>query len=444
MILESLKLEGFRNYRDFSCEFSPGVNLICGQNAQGKTNLLEAICYLSQGSAFRTRKEAELIRFDAEFAALEAKVYSYGRSQSLRAVMFSGRRPRQLWLSGVKQKSREHMNGVLCTVLFCPEDLLILKKGAADRRRLLDDALCQLRPRYAAALEEYTRILQQKNAALKAQSESPSWISVLPEYNERMARLGAHLIQTRAKYLRELERRAAAFHLEFSGGKEQLTLSYQTVSTVTDPFAPLAEIYQQLKEHQEAHWRAELDSMQCLSGPHRDDFDAALDGLSIRAFGSQGQTRTAAISLKLAERDIFEADTGELPVLLLDDVLSELDAGRQDYVLNHIQHGQVFITSCDEGKLTDIGKIIQIENGSLKEKYVYFHRRRYGRPGAVDHRDLRSGQLLLSEEKPGIPGKGRTERGGRGRDRRAAEVLRADLGVRLQPDLPDPVQRRDD
>ena len=366
MILNSLRLRGFRNYEDFFCEFSPGVNLICGQNAQGKTNLLEAIVYLSQGSAFRTRKEAELIRFGAEFAELEARVQSYDREQTLRAVMFSGRRPRQLWLSGVKQKSRESMNGILGTVLFCPEDLLVLKKGAAERRRLLDDALCQLRPRYASALEEYNRILQQKGAALRAQAESPGYLAVLPEYNERMARLGAQLIVTRAKYLRELERRAAAFHLDFSGGREQLTLTYQTVSTVTDPFAPLQTVYEQLKAHQESHYRAEIESMQCLSGPHKDDFDAALGGLSIRAFGSQGQTRTAAISLKLAERDIFEMDTGELPVLLLDDVLSELDAGRQDFVVNHIRRGQVFITCCDEEKMTDIGKTIQVENGKLK------------------------------------------------------------------------------
>lgn len=367
MILQSLRLAGFRNYESFFCEFAPGVNLICGQNAQGKTNLLEAICYLSQGSAFRTRKEAELIRFGAEFAELEAQVFSYGREQSLRAVLFAGRRPRQLWLSGVKQKTREQMNGVLGTVLFCPEDLLVLKKGASERRRLLDDALCQLRPRYAAALETYSRVLQQKSAALKAQAESPAWLAVLPEYNERLAQCGAQLIQTRARYLRELERRAADCHRDFSGGRENLTLLYQTVSTVTDPFTPLSELYAQLKAHQESHSRAEIESMQCLSGPHKDDFDAALNGLSIRAYGSQGQTRTAAISLKLAERDIFEADTGELPVLLLDDVLSELDAGRQDFVVNHIQTGQVFITCCDETRLTEIGKTIRVENGRILE-----------------------------------------------------------------------------
>lgn len=367
MILRSLHLNSFRNYETLSCEFSPGVNLICGKNAQGKTNLLEAICYLSQGCAFRTRREAELIRFGADFADLEAKVFSYGREQTLRTVMFSGKRPRQLWLSGVKQKSREQMNGVLNTVLFCPEDLLVLKKGASDRRKLLDDALCQLRPKYARALEEYQRLLQQKSAALKAQAESPSYLAMLPEYNERMAQFGALLIHTRAKYLRELEARAQEFHREFSGGTEQLSLEYKTVSTVTDPFAPLTHIFDQLKAHQQSHARAELESMQCLSGPHKDDFDAALSGLSIRAFGSQGQTRTAAISLKLAERDIFEADTGELPVLLLDDVLSELDAGRQDFVVNHIGRGQVFITCCDLDRLTDAGKTILIDGGKLKE-----------------------------------------------------------------------------
>ncbi|MBR6378225.1 MAG: DNA replication/repair protein RecF [Oscillospiraceae bacterium] len=363
-ILE-LSLNGFRNYERFQCAFDPGVNLIVGENAQGKTNLLEAICYLSRGSAFRTRKEAELIRFGAEFAELSARVDSYGREQTLRAVMFPGRRPRQLFLSGVKKSSREDLDGVLNTVLFCPEDLLVLKKGAAERRKLLDDALCQLRPKYARALEEYKRLLAQKAAVLRDRLDRPEMTELLPEYNERMAQTGAILITTRAKYLRQLEDRARAHHEAFSGGKERLSLSYQTVSTVTDPADSAMTVYAQLKEHQRTHYRAELDSMQCLSGPHKDDFEAALNGLPMKAYGSQGQTRTAAISLKLAERDLFEADTGELPVLLLDDVLSELDPGRQDFVLNRIRSGQVFITCCEQDKVTDIGKTIHIENGAL-------------------------------------------------------------------------------
>ena len=365
MRIIDLSLTGFRNYESFHCAFDPGVNLIVGRNAQGKTNLLEAISYLSRGAAFRTRKEAELIRFGAEFAELEARVESYGREQSLRAVMFAGRRPRQLWLSGVKKSSREDLDGVLNTVLFCPEDLMILKKGAAERRKLLDDALCQLRPRYAKALEEYRRLLAQKGAALREQYDRPGMLELIPEYNERMAQTGAILITTRAKYLRQLEQRAAIHHDAFSGGGEALCLRYQTVSTVQDPTSSALEVYGWLREHQQSHYRAELESMQCLSGPHKDDFEAELNGISLKAFGSQGQTRTTAISLKLAERDLFEADTGELPVLLLDDVLSELDPGRQDFVLNRIQTGQVFISCCEQDKVTQIGKTISIEAGRI-------------------------------------------------------------------------------
>ena len=365
MKILDLSLTGFRNYESFQCAFDPGVNLIVGQNAQGKTNLLEAICYLSRGAACRTRKEAELIRFGSEFAELIATVESYGREQTLRTVMFAGRRPRRLFLSGVKKSSREDLDGVLNTVLFCPEDLMVLKKGAAERRKLLDDALCQLRPRYAQALEEYRRLLAQKSAALRARFEQPAMLELIPDYNERMAQTGAILIHTRARYLQELERRAAVYHESFSGGKETMRLDYQTVSTVTDPTASAATVYEQLREHQQSHYRAELDSQQCLSGPHRDDFETALNGLPMKAFPSQGQTRTAAISLKLAERDLFEADSGELPVLLLDDVLSELDPDRQDFVLNRIQNGQVFITCCEQEKITEIGKTIQITDGRM-------------------------------------------------------------------------------
>ena len=365
MRILDLTLTGFRNYESFQCGFDSGVNLIVGENAQGKTNLLEAVCYLSRGAAFRTRKEAELIRFGAEYAELSANVESYGREQCLRTLMFAGRRPRQLFLSGVKKSSREDLDGVLNTVLFCPEDLLVLKKGAAERRKLLDDALCQLRPRYAQALEEYRRLLAQKSAALRDQYDRPGMLELIPDYNERMAQTGAILITTRARYLRELEKRAAAHHEAFSGGRERMSLVYQTVSTVTDPAASAVEVCERLKEHQQSHYRAEIESMQCLSGPHKDDFEAALNGLPMKVFASQGQTRTAAISLKLAERDLFEADTGELPVLLLDDVLSELDPGRQDFVLNHIQSGQVFITCCEQDKVTNIGKTIRIVNGAV-------------------------------------------------------------------------------
>lgn len=363
MQLNELYLHGFRNYDEATARFVPGVNLLVGDNANGKTNLLEAIVYLSTGGSFRTRREAELIRFGAEFADLSAQIVSDGREQALRAILFSGRRPRQLWRNGVKQKSAAGIAGALTTVLFCPEDLLVLKKGAAPRRRLLDTVICQLRPNYAAIFGEYQRVLEQKSAVLR--EDDPSMRSILPDYNERLVQLGAPIISYRARFLEALDKIAASYHKEFSGDRETLAMAYQTVSSVTDPFASLDVLREQLAAHQATHARAEAESRQCLSGPHRDDFLATINGLPVAAFASQGQTRTAAISVKLAQRELLRRDNQEEPLLLLDDVLSELDVGRQDFVLNHLLGGQVFITCCETDRLTDIGQVLRIDNGCI-------------------------------------------------------------------------------
>ena len=365
MQIDRLSLRGFRTYEDAQAQFVPGVNLLVGGNANGKTNLLEAVSYLSTGRSFRTRREAELIRFGADFAELRAQVQSQERTRELRAVLFSGRRPRQLWLAGVRQRSRAALSGVLTSVLFCPEDLLILKKGAAGRRRLMDGVICQLRPNYEAALAEYGRLLDQKSALLRERYDNPSLLQVLPEYDLRMAQTGALVISYRARDDKSLAQEAARYHREYSCDSETLELTYRTVSTVTDPFAPPETLCAQLQEHQRSHARAELESAQCLSGPHKDDFEAVINGLPVAQFASQGQTRTAVISLKLAERALLRQGTGETPVLLLDDVLSELDAGRQDFVLNQLREGQVFITCCETDRLTSLGQVLSICSGTI-------------------------------------------------------------------------------
>ena len=367
MRIDRIYLRYFRNYTQLEANFVPGVNLIVGDNAQGKTNLMEAITYLSRGKSFRTRKEQELIQFEQEFCELHCEIFSNERNQSIRMLLFSGRRPRQIFIGGVKQKTAAQLQGKLNTVLFCPEDLLILKSGGAARRRLMDNAICQIRPLYEQALLEYHRLQEQKSRILKERFTQPSLLEVLPEYNRRMAQTGSIIISHRAAFLQALGQYAQQYHRECTGGKETLALNYQTVSTVTDPLASPQIICQQLMEHQQSHYVAELESMQCLSGPHKDDFEALLGEKSIKSFGSQGQTRTAAISIKLAEREILKQDTGEEPVLLLDDVLSELDPLRQDFVLNKIHTGQVFITCCEKEKLTQLGQVITIENGALVE-----------------------------------------------------------------------------
>ena len=243
---------------------------------------------------------------------------------------------------------------------------MVLKTGAAARRRLGDHALCQLRPNYDAALTEYNRILEQKNRILKDHFENPAVLEILPEYNTRLCQVGALLISYRARFYDSLGKAAAEYHDQFSGGAEEFSLQYKTVSTVRDPFAPVQTLVEDLQAHLQSHYRAELETAQCLTGPHKDDFDVSLSGIDLKAYGSQGQTRTAAISLKLAQRELMRRESGQEPVLLLDDVLSELDPGRQDFVLNQIVSGQVFITCCEPGRFTKLGRTIEIERGNVK------------------------------------------------------------------------------
>ena len=367
MNLKILTLQNFRNYESATLDFDPGVNLIVGDNAQGKTNLLEAIAYLGSGKSFRAQKTLELIRFGADFGEISGSVFAQEREQSLRFVLFPGSRPRQLWRNGAKKKTVSEIAGVLPTVLFCPEDLMILKLGAAQRRRFGDAGMCGLRPNYDAALTEYHRILDQKSRILKDHFENPGILEILPEYNTRLCQVGALLISFRARYYDALGKAAAVYHNQFSGGAEEFALAYKTVSTVKDPFAPVSKLTGDLMEHQQRHAKAELETGQCLTGPHKDDFTVTLSGIDLKAYGSQGQTRTAAISLKLAQRELRGREWGEEPVLLLDDVLSEFDPGRQDFVLNQIASGQVFITCCEPGRFTKLGKTMEISEGRLKE-----------------------------------------------------------------------------
>ena len=366
MHLNKLSLRDFRNYVNLELDLAPGVNLIVGDNAQGKTNLLESISYLGTGRSFRAQRTAEMVRFGADFAELEGEIFSQERNQSIRWVLFPASRPRMLYRNGAKKRSAADVAGVLPSVLFCPEDLMVLKAGASMRRRFGDNVLCQLRPNYEAALTEYERILEQKSRILKDHAEHPEVLAILPEYNARLCQVGALLISYRARFYDSLGKAAAVYHEQFSGGAEQTSLQYKTVSTVTDPFAPIDVLRGQLEDHLDSHYRAELSSMQCLTGPHKDDFDVMIDEISLKSYGSQGQTRTAAISLKLAQRELMSREWGEEPVLLLDDVLSELDAKRQDFVLNKIDKGQVFITCCEPGRFTKLGKTIEIRKGMLK------------------------------------------------------------------------------
>lgn len=365
MKLRRIALDGFRNYTDFTADFSPGVNVIWGENAQGKTNLLEAIGFLSGARSHRARGDKELISFHRDRGTITAEVTSRGRDFLLEVQLFRGVR-RRLFVNHVKCKTAAELGGIVQTVLFCPEDLALIKAGAAERRSFLDHAICQLRPRYAEALAQYNKLLDHKTRILRDWEKHPSLLDVLEDFNEAMARAGALVIHYRAHFVRKLAEKAAQIQTEFSGERETLALHYATVSTVRDPLGPTVELYEDLRRHQDSHAKAERDARSCLSGPHKDDLVARINGQPARQYASQGQTRTAALSLKLAERELFRDDTGQWPILLLDDVLSELDARRQDFVLRRITGGQVILTGCEapDGTFPE-GRTLHIVQGKL-------------------------------------------------------------------------------
>jgi DNA replication and repair protein RecF len=366
MVIDRVTLGSFRNYSELSAPFCGGVNVITGRNAQGKTNLLEAIFYIASGRSFRARSDRELVRFGDTRAFIRADITSGGRAQYLEARLEHGRR-KKLTANGVPLRSAAELSGKLSAVLFCPGDLDIVRDGAAERRRLMDMCLCQLRPRYAAALREYGRLHDHKTAILRNFREKPTLLDTLDDFNMRLALCSAQLIWFRAALTALLAEKAAAVHREFSGGAEELQISYKTVSTIEDARRSPEELLPAILEHQRTHRQAELDSGQCLTGAHKDDLEIVINGVAARAFASQGQARTAALSLKLAEREIHFDDRGEYPVLLLDDVLSELDAERAGFVLGKIKNGQVLITCCEYGAgYADAGgAVMRIEDGKI-------------------------------------------------------------------------------
>jgi DNA replication and repair protein RecF len=366
MRAERIRLENFRNYTDETVEFSRGINVITGANAQGKTNLLEGVFCLSCGRAFRTRFDRELVRFGENSARVTGEVFSGDRPRTIEIRMGGGVRKRVLCNevpSAVSELPR-----VFRVVLFSPDDLNMIRDGAAERRRFLDMAISQLRPGYAGLIGEYSRVYDHKRRILSDWREKPSLLDTFEEFSSAICRLSAQIIRYRAAYVKRLEDVAPAIHREFSGCGEGLALRYKTVGTVTETAASPKDLYERLWEHQQAHRQAEIASGNVLTGVHKDELEIEINGVPARSFASQGQTRTAALSLKMSEREISMLDTGETPVLLLDDVLSELDGKRQEFVLNRIGGGQTLITCCDDGGIASRtgGRVIRVSGGRTK------------------------------------------------------------------------------
>lgn len=366
MRIKGITLVNFRNYPEQDFKFRDGINVICGKNAQGKTNLLEAVYLLSTAKSFRTQHKKELVRFGEKTAAVSANAFCRKRDYEIKSVISENSRA-LFEINGVKCKKASDVSAVLNSVMFGPEDLEIIRGAAAARRKYIDSALCQLRPSYSDALQKYNKFAENKSRILKDGAERPELYDILDDFSDGMIKLGAYIIKRRHEFLDFVSKEAYEIHGGFSGGAENLTVRYRTVSGVED-FSDIAQIEDAVRKNMQLHRQHEIASKQCLCGPHRDDFDVMINGINARAFGSQGQTRSAAISLKLAERKIFRKDTGEYPILLLDDVLSELDTVRQKFILGSISEGQVFVTCCDKEQISSVPAeaLFKINDGRLE------------------------------------------------------------------------------
>ena len=369
MIVKELFLDSFRNYHGVTVRFCDGLSVVTGRNAQGKTNLIEAVFYLATGRSFRQINDKELISFSSDSACIRAGVISDGREQTLETRLFRGQR-RELYANGVKLKKKSELTGRLSVVQFGPDDLEMIKAGAAVRRKLMDQCLSQLRPGYVASLSEFNRLYENKTRILRDYHDKPSLLELLDDFYLKLAQQSARLIYYRAAFASSISRRAAEIHSDFSSGTESLDINYKTVGGIDAAGRKPEQILPELLEHQKAHYQAELKSGLCLSGAHKDDLEININGVPARKYGSQGQMRTAAVSIKLAERDFHNDDRGEYPVLLLDDVLSELDEARRSFILGRIKDGQVIITCCDDSSVLDLhcGTVIKVERGIIREQ----------------------------------------------------------------------------
>lgn len=371
MYIQSLSVCNFRNYALESFVFSQGVNLILGENAQGKTNILEAITALSAVRSSRPPLRQDAIRFEAEFAEVIGEIYHDTIPTKLSFRLSRQRKVTEIYKNDVRQKRMMDIHGVLRVVSFCPDDLHLIRAGAVQRRNFLDRALSQISPRYGDALSKFDKCLSQKNAILKAQEEKPSLLDALDDYTIQLCHYGAQIVLSRAKYCQQLMQAASVIHAEIAP-QERLSAHYDTVSVLQEQFPQLAkcsknsqsqdceilrikeadlptlvEVRTALLDYALRMRPREIAARSTLVGPHKDDLVLHINERSAAEFGSQGQVRTAALSLKMAEREVSFAQDGVYPVLLLDDVLSELDHKRQDFILNQVKHGQVFITACD-------------------------------------------------------------------------------------------------
>ncbi|MBQ7677833.1 MAG: DNA replication/repair protein RecF [Lachnospiraceae bacterium] len=359
MIIESIELKDFRNYEGLDIRFSPRTNIIFGDNAQGKTNILEAAYVSGTSKSHKGSKDKEMIRFGCEEAHIRTKVLKNSREYQI-DIHLRKNRKKGAAIDRMPIRKVSDLLGILNIVFFSPEDLNIIKNGPSERRRFIDVELCQLDKIYLSDLSNYNKVLAQRNMLLKDLYHHPELKGTLDVWDEQLLTYGKKIISRREKFTARLAPIMQELHGMISGGREDLIAAYEPNVTAGD-----------FEKKLQSNRNRDMKQAQTSVGPHRDDIRFKIKDIDIRRFGSQGQQRSCALSLKLSEIKLVEQATGEMPVLLLDDVLSELDANRQNYLLDNLNQTQTIITCTGLDEFVrnrfEMNKVFKVVSGSVSE-----------------------------------------------------------------------------
>ena len=332
MIVESIELKNYRSYEELHIDLSPGTNILYGDNAQGKTNVLESIYLCCTSKSHRGSKDRDMIRFSQEESHIKLQIRR-GNVPCRIDMHLKKNKPKGIAINGIPLRRASELFGVANVVFFSPEDLNLIKNGPSERRRFIDMELCQLSQVYVHSLVQYNRALMQRNKLLKELSFHPEYEDTLDIWDEQLIRYGREVMEQRRSFLAQMDAIVHEIHGNLSGGREDMKLIYA-------PDTREEDLEQAFKKNRPQ----DIKQKTTLSGPHRDDMNLMIGGVDVRRFGSQGQQRTAALSLKLSELELMQKISRDNPVLLLDDVLSELDGHRQNQLLSAIRHIQTIIT----------------------------------------------------------------------------------------------------
>lgn len=360
MFVEKIYLSNFRNYENAQIKLEKGTNVIYGANAKGKTNILESVCVMSTARSHRNARESEMIRLGTECSKIKIKFFSHGR-QNVGEIQFFSDKKKRILINGVPATKTSEIMGYLNTVIFCPEDLKLVKGSPGERRKMLDLGISQLRHKYFHSLSNYYKILEQRNRLLKENPESDMlWV-----WDEKLVESGADIIWFRYSYIERLKSKVSKILKEICN--EDIDIVYNC-GFESENFKDKEKIKITFKQELEINLEREKRFGISLTGPHRDDFKIILNNNEAKLYASQGQQRSIALAIKMAEVELIKDDTGETPVLLLDDVLSELDESRRGYILNNIENIQVIITCTDKDLFGNIPNVNLIDVEKIRNE----------------------------------------------------------------------------